>query len=128
MQKTLSQPLRLEGIGLHSGCRVNLVLKPAPINHGIVFSRVDLPDKPKIPALYSNVVDTRNCTCLGDKQGNLVSTVEHLMAALSVAGVDNTLIEVDNQELPIMDSSAAVFFQAFTAPGALSEQNAPKKF
>ena len=128
MQKTLSQPLRLEGIGLHSGCRVNLVLKPAPVNHGIVFSRVDLPDKPKIPALYSNVVDTRNCTCLGDKQGNLVSTVEHLMAALSVAGVDNTLIEVDNQELPIMDSSAAVFFQAFTAPGALRGQNAPKKF
>ena len=57
MQKTLSQPLRLEGIGLHSGCRVNLVLKPAPVNHGIVFSRVDLPDKSKIPALYSNVAE-----------------------------------------------------------------------
>ena len=128
MQKTLSHPIVIEGHGLHSGCQSHLVLNPAPINHGVVFCRTDLPDRPKFPALYSHVVDTRNCTCLGDNHGNVVSTVEHLMAALSVAGLDNTLIEVNGPELPIMDSSALVFFRSFMAPGVLVEQNAPKHY
>ena len=127
MQQTLAETLKLEGIGLHSGCVVNLTIKPAPVNHGIVFKRVDLPDMPEIPALYSNVVDTRNCTCLGDKNGNIVSTIEHLMAALSVVGIDNALIEVDNQELPIMDGSALVFFEKLSQAGAIIKQNAPRK-
>ena len=127
MQQTLAETLKLEGIGLHSGCVVNLTIKPAPVNHGIVFKRVDLPDMPEIPTLYSNVVDTRNCTCLGDKNGNIVSTIEHLMAALSVVGIDNALIEVDNQELPIMDGSALVFFEKLSQAGAIIKQNAPRK-
>jgi len=128
MQKTLAKQLKLEGIGLHSGCKVTLTINPAPINHGIVFKRIDLPDAPEISALYSNVVDTRNCTCLGDNKGNRVSTIEHLMAALVVTGVDNALIEVDNQELPIMDGSAKEFYNVLTAPHALQEQNAPRRY
>ncbi len=128
MQKTLSKQLKLEGIGLHSGCKVTLTINPAPTNYGIVFKRIDLPAQPEIKALYSNVVDTRNCTCLGDNQGNRVSTIEHLMAALSVAGVDNALIEVDNQELPIMDGSAKEFYQALMSENLLTIQNAPRKY
>lgn len=100
MQTTVSKTVQLSGIGLHSGCRVKMSVLPAPADTGIVFRRVDLPGKPEIRALYTNVVNTQNCTCLGDADGNLVSTIEHVMAALSVRGVDNAVVEVDNQELP----------------------------
>jgi len=127
MQQTLKHPLTIEGIGLHSGCKVKLVINPAPENHGIVFRRVDLPGQPKISALYSNVADTRNCTCLGDRQGTVVSTIEHLMAALRVAEIDNALIDVDNQELPIMDGSAKPFYDALSSAEILV-QKAPRKY
>ncbi len=126
-QHTLSQEVIIRGIGLHSGCDSILTLKPAPVGHGIVFRRVDLPDKPQIRALYSNVVDTRNCTCLGDGAGNVVSTVEHLMAALAVLEVDNVLIEINNQETPIMDGSALPFFRALQKVGTVA-QEAPRKY
>ena len=106
MQQTLKNQMTISGTGLHSGCQVKLVLKPLPVDSGIVFKRVDLPGEPEIKASYTNVIDTRNCTCLGDKQGNRVSTIEHLMAALRMCGIDNLLIETDNQEIPIMDGSA----------------------
>ena len=121
-QHTLSQEVIIRGIGLHSGCDSILTLKPAPVGHGIVFRRVDLPDKPQIRALYSNVVDTRNCTCLGDGAGNVVSTVEHLMAALAVLEVDNVLIEINNQETPIMDGSALPFFRALQKVGTVAQE------
>ena len=127
MQQTLAKPVSMKGIGLHSGCEVNLKLNPAPENFGIVFQRVDLAAKPEIKALYSNIVDTRNCSCLGDKAGNLVSTIEHLMAALAIAGIDNALIEVDNQELPIMDGSAKVFYDNLKNAELVS-QSAPRKY
>lgn len=123
MQKTLEQSFTLQGIGLHSGCRVNLTLNPAPENTGIVFRRTDKDGQPQIKALWSNVVDTRNCTCLG-ADGNRVSTIEHIMAALYMAGIDNVLIDVDNEELPIMDGSAKVFWEAFKKL-SLKEQKAP---
>lgn len=126
MQRTLKNSVKIAGIGLHSGCRVNLEVKPAPENSGIVFQRVDLPSQPQIKALYTNVVDTRNCTCLGDGKGNLVSTVEHLMAALCACGIDNALITTDNQEIPIMDGSAKVFYELLSA-AELAEQNAPRR-
>lgn len=126
MQKTLKNPVTFNGVGLHSGVDVVLTINPATENHGIIFKRVDIDPQPEIPALYSNVVDTRNCTCLGDKQGNLVSTIEHIMAALSVAGIDNALIEVNNQEIPIMDSSAQEFYQKLVEADKV-EQKAPKK-
>ena len=126
-QQTLKNELNLKGIGIHSGLEVNLKINPADENTGIVFCRVDLPTKPKIPALYSNVVDTKNCTCLGDSDKNIVSTIEHIMSALYIRGVDNALIEVDNQELPIMDGSAKVFYDALKEVPLVS-QNAPRKF
>ena len=103
MQQTLKNPLTVEGIGLHSGCKVKMTFLPAPANHGIVFCRTDLPGRPLIPALYTQVADTRNCTCLSDGKGAFVSTVEHLMAALRMVGVDNALLsaaELLCRELP----------------------------
>ena len=126
-QQTLAKPINLKGIGLHSGCEVNLTLNPAPENYGIVFKRVDLPNQPEFPAIYSGIVDTRNCSCLGDRAGNLVSTIEHLMASLAVKGIDNALIEVDNQELPIMDGSAKVFWDILKEVD-LVEQSVSRKY
>lgn len=125
MQHTLAKNVEIKGIGLHSGCESILRLKPAPENFGIVFKRVDLPGAPEVKALYSNVVDTRNCTCLGFS-GGVVSTIEHLMAALAVCGVDNALIEVNSQELPIMDGSALPFYEALLKTG-VSEQSQSRK-
>lgn len=127
MQKTLEKSISINGIGLHSGCNVSLNILPAKENTGIIFKRIDLPEQPEIKALYSNIVDTRNCSCLGDKKGNLVSTIEHLMGALYIKGIDNALIEVNNQELPIMDGSAKVFYDILKDV-PLKEQNAPKRF
>lgn len=126
MQQTLAKSIEIKGIGLHSGCETTLTLKPAPVNYGIVFKRTDLDGKPEIPALYSNVVDTRNCTCIADKNGNAVATIEHLMAALAVMEIDNLLIEINNQEMPIMDGSALPFFKALHQTGTV-EQNAPRR-
>lgn len=127
MQKTLEKSITIKGTGLHSGCEVTLTLNPAPENTGIVFKRTDLPLQPEIKALYSNIVDTRNCSCLGDGKGNLVSTIEHLMGALYIKGIDNALIEVNNQELPIMDGSAKVFYDILQDL-PLREQKAPRRF
>lgn len=125
-QHTLLKETEIKGIGLHSGCETTLRLLPAPAGHGIVFERTDLPGCPRIKALYSNVVDTRNCTCLGDSDGNIISTVEHLMAALSVLGIDNLLIKIDNQEMPIMDGSALPFLEALSRAG-VAEQREPRR-
>lgn len=127
MQTTLSNIIKLKGIGLHSGCDVNLTFNPALADTGIVFRRVDLPGKPEIKALYTNVVNTQNCTCLGDENGNMVSTVEHVMAALAIRGIDNAYVEVDNQELPIMDGSAKVFYDALKT-SELKELRAPRMY
>ena len=127
MQTTVSKTIQLSGVGLHSGCRVKMSVLPAPADTGIVFRRVDLPGKPEIRALYSNVVNTQNCTCLGDEKGNLVSTIEHVMAALSVRGVDNAVIEVDGQELPIMIGRGKFFYDALKAT-ELKDLTAPRMY
>lgn len=109
-QKTFEREITIEGTGLHSGCKSRLVISPAPADTGIVFIRSDLKDNNRFPALYDNVVDTRNCTCLGNASGQVVSTIEHLMAALYILGIDNAFIAVDGPEVPIMDGSAKVFY------------------
>ncbi len=109
-QRTFENKTEIKGIGLHSGCESRLVFNPAPENSGIVFVRSDMRDNNVFPALYSSVVDTRNCTCLGNSSGQIVSTIEHVMAALYALGIDNALIEVNNPEVPIMDGSAQVFY------------------
>ncbi|MBW1739820.1 MAG: UDP-3-O-acyl-N-acetylglucosamine deacetylase [Deltaproteobacteria bacterium] len=107
-QQTLARPVQCTGIGLHSGKKVNLTIKPAPVNHGIKFVRTDLPHRPIISAHFRNVIDTSLATTLGT-DGVIVSTVEHLMAAFAGLGIDNALVEVDAYEAPIMDGSAGPF-------------------
>ena len=111
MQKTFGETFEINGIGLHSGLPSKMTFYPAEANSGIVFVRADLPHKPEFKAVYNQVVDTRNCTCLGNAQKEIVSTIEHIMAALYILGVDNARIEVTNPETPIMDGSAKVFYE-----------------
>ena len=110
-QKTLSKPLTLEGIGLHSGkhCIVNIL--PGAVDQGIVFKRIDLKKNNIIEAKYYNVSAAVLCTTLENNHGAKVSTVEHLLASLYIAGIDNALIEVDSDEIPIMDGSARDFLK-----------------
>lgn len=110
MQKTFGEIFEINGIGLHSGLPSKMTFYPAEANSGIVFVRADLLHKPEFKAVYNLVVDTRNCTCLGNAQKEVVSTIEHIMAALYILGVDNARIEVTNPETPIMDGSAKVFY------------------
>ncbi len=107
-QRTLARHVECTGIGLHSGKKVNLTIKPAPVNHGIKFVRIDLPHKPVISAHFRNVVDTSLATTLG-ADGVIVSTVEHLMATFTGLSIDNALVEMDAYEAPIMDGSAEPF-------------------
>ncbi len=107
-QQTLARPVQCVGIGLHSGRKVTLTIKPAPVNHGIKFVRTDLPHRPVISAHFRNVIDTSLATTLGT-DGVIVSTVEHLMAAFSGHWIDNALVEMDAYEAPIMDGSAGPF-------------------
>ena len=107
-QQTLAQPLTFSGIGLHLGRPVEVTIHPAGANHGLRFVRADLPGRPEILAHYSKVVDTTRATTLGEGRVRL-STVEHLLAALRGAGVDNARIAVTGPEVPIMDGSAAPF-------------------
>ncbi|EPX64524.1 UDP-3-O-[3-hydroxymyristoyl] N-acetylglucosamine deacetylase [Cystobacter fuscus DSM 2262] len=124
-QRTLLQPVRCQGVGLHSGAPVNLSLLPAPVNHGIVFVRTDTPRPVAIPALTEYVVDTSLATTLG-KDGVKVSTVEHLMSALAGMGLDNVRVEVDGPEVPIMDGSAAPFSSLISEAG-VREQEEPRR-
>lgn len=125
-QLTLKESFAVSGKGLHSGLDIKAVFNPAPENHGYKFRRVDLPGQPVIEALAENVVDTRRGTVLG-KNDALVSTVEHALAALYAAGVDNCLIDVDAPELPILDGSARTYVEELERVG-LEEQNADKDF
>lgn len=127
MQKTLGKSVEISGIGLHSGCESKMTFYPAAENSGVVFVRSDLNGNNEFPALYNHVVDTRNCTCLGNQDKQVVSTIEHIMAALSVLGIDNVRIEINNPELPIMDGSAKVFYDILKNV-AIVEQNAKRRY
>ena len=127
MQKTFSEIFEIQGIGLHSGLPSKMTFYPADANSGIVFVRADLPNKPEFKALNGQVVDTRNCTCLGNEKKEIVSTIEHIMAALYVLGVDNARIEVTNPETPIMDGSAKVFYDELKKV-PLKELSAKRKY
>ena len=108
-QKTLSKPISFVGIGLHSGKTSKVVIHPGKADQGIIFERVDLNENNLIEANYSNVSSAKLCTTLENNFGARVSTVEHLLAALYIAGIDNAKVEVDNEEIPIMDGSAKNF-------------------
>lgn len=125
-QRTVKAAIDCVGIGVHSGRRVNLTIRPAAADHGIVFRRTDLGRD--IAASFDNVSDTRLCTVLADTAmpSARVGTVEHLMAALSALSIDNALIEVDGPEIPILDGSAAPFLFLLDCAGWL-ELEAPSR-
>jgi UDP-3-O-[3-hydroxymyristoyl] N-acetylglucosamine deacetylase len=125
-QRTLKNTIRATGVGLHTGEKVYLTLRPAVPDTGIVFRRVDLPEPVEIRAEPYAVGDTRLSSCL-TKDGVRVSTVEHLMSALAGLGVDNVYVDLTAPEVPIMDGSAGPFVFLLQSAG-LEEQNAPKTF
>jgi UDP-3-O-[3-hydroxymyristoyl] N-acetylglucosamine deacetylase len=125
-QRTLKNMIRATGVGLHTGRKVELTLRPAAPNTGIVFRRVDLPQVVEIAADPFSVTDTRLCSAL-EGGGGKVMTVEHLMSALAGLGIDNVYIDLDSAEVPIMDGSASPFVFLIQSAG-IEEQNAPKKF
>jgi UDP-3-O-[3-hydroxymyristoyl] N-acetylglucosamine deacetylase len=108
-QKTLLNPVSFEGVGLHSGKKVKIKILPGEENQGLIFKRVDLKKNNLIAANYKNVSSAKLCTTLENNYGVKISTVEHLLAALYIIGIDNAIIEVDNEEVPIMDGSAKLF-------------------
>ena len=112
-QKTLSREVRFKGIGLHSGKVSSVNVIPAREGEGIVFKRVDLKKNNEIKANFKNVTSAKLCTTLENNHGVKVSTVEHLLAALYIVGIDNAIIEIDNEEVPIMDGSSRDFINAF---------------
>ena len=125
VQTTLKSAISLEGVGLHSGKRCRMVVRPASVEHGIWFRRVDVePRKALIPAQYHVVEQTPLCTRLVNDHGTSVSTVEHIMAALAGCGVHNALLDVDGPEIPVRDGSSAEFVKAFLSKG-FTRQTAP---
>jgi UDP-3-O-[3-hydroxymyristoyl] N-acetylglucosamine deacetylase len=125
-QRTLKNSIKATGIGLHTGQKVYLTLKPAPIDTGITFRRTDLTPAVDIEGFATNVVSTTLSTNLGEGDVR-VATVEHLMSALAGLGIDNAVVELSAEEVPIMDGSAAPFVFLVQSAG-IEEQDAPKKF
>ncbi len=125
-QRTLKNTIKAVGVGLHTGERIRLTLKPAEADYGIYFKRVDLGDTVGIKAHAENVGDTTLSTTLGTGK-NCVSTVEHLLSAIAGLGVDNAVIEIDGPEVPIMDGSASPFVFLIQSAGVIN-QAAPKRF
>ncbi|MDO4430866.1 MAG: UDP-3-O-acyl-N-acetylglucosamine deacetylase [Lonepinella koalarum] len=126
-QRTLKQSIKVTGVGLHSGNKVTLTLRPAAVNTGIIYCRTDLNPPVEFQAKAEAVRDTMLCTALINDQGVRVSTVEHLNAALAALGIDNVIIEVDAPEIPIMDGSSSPFIYLLLDAG-IEEQNVAKKF
>lgn len=125
-QRTLKNIIRATGIGLHTGEKISLTLRPAAADVGIVFRRIDLPVPVEIEACPQNVGDTQLSTTLV-KDGVRISTVEHLLSAFAGLGIDNAYVDVSAPEVPIMDGSAGPFIFLIQSAG-IEEQNAPKKF
>jgi UDP-3-O-[3-hydroxymyristoyl] N-acetylglucosamine deacetylase len=117
-QKTIKESVQLEGVGLHNGIKVNLSLIPAEVNSGITFKRKDIDDsKNIIEASYKNVSASALCTKIKNSHDVSVSTIEHLMGSLYGIGIDNALIEIDNEEVPILDGSAKIFIEKILSAG-----------
>jgi len=125
-QKTINSNITLNGVGLHSGLEANLLIKPAEPNSGIVFKRTDVRENNIIIPNIFNVSSAVFCTTISNSHGISVSTIEHLMGALYGIGIDNALIEISNQEVPIFDGSAKVFVEAISKVG-IENSDAPIK-
>ena len=116
-QKTINQNITFNGVGLHSGLAVTMTVKPAAPNTGIIFKRIDLKENNVVVPNIFNVSSAVFCTTISNDHGVSVSTIEHLMGALYGLGIDNALIEIDNQEVPILDGSAKLFVEAISKIG-----------
>lgn len=125
-QRTLRHSINATGIGLHTGAKVHMQLRPAAPDQGIVFRRTDLPEPLDIPARGDHVCETTLCTTLG-RDGVQIATVEHLMAAFAGLGIDNAYVDLNGPEVPIMDGSAGPFVFLIQSAGIV-EQNVPKRF
>lgn len=125
-QRTIEKPASYNGVGLHTGKRVTITFRPAPINTGIQFVRLDLPNRPSIQADIDHVTDVSRGTTLGDGQAR-VCTVEHVLSALAGMQIDNLLVELDSEEAPVGDGSALPFVDALLKAG-LQEQDSPKDY
>lgn len=126
-QRTIKEAVQVTGIGLHKGDKVTMTLRPAPAMTGIIFRRIDLTPFADIPVSAKGVGDTMLCTCLSNEDGVTISTIEHLCSALAGLGIDNIIVEIDSDELPIMDGSASPFIFLLQSAG-IEELAAPKKF
>ena len=126
-QKTISKQIEFKGIGLHSGIKCSVNIMPANENHGIVFKRIDLKENNTIKANFENVSSAKLCTTIQNKFNVSVSTVEHLLAALYITGIDNALIEVNAPEVPIMDGSSKEFVETIFKT-EIKKQNAKRKY
>ena len=121
-QKTISEPLTFKGVGLHSGLEVNLTLKPAEPNSGILFKRIDLKENNILIPSFLHVTNTSLNTTISNEFGVKVSTIEHLMGALFGLGIDNVVVEIDNEEVPILDGSAKLFVEKIVSSGFKTSQ------
>ena len=126
-QKTIKHPVKFNGVGLHSGKKVELTIKPASPNSGIIFKRIDLKKNNLIVPNVFNVSSANLCTTISNEFGAKVSTIEHLMSAMYVLGLDNAVIELDSEEVPIMDGSAKDFVEKIVSTGFIVS-DIPLKF
>jgi len=125
-QKTINKDITFKGVGLHCGLTATMTIKPAEPNSGIIFKRIDLKENNIIIPNIFNVSSAVFCTTISNETGASVSTIEHLMGALYGSGIDNALIEIDNQEVPILDGSAKLFIEAISQTG-IRNSNEPIK-
>jgi len=121
-QRTVSKKISIDGIGIHTGLKANLDILPAHPNTGIIFKRVDIKKNNIIIPTYNNVVDTTLCTTISNDYGAKVSTIEHLMGAFYGLGIDNAIVELNSQEVPIMDGSAKQFVELILQAGIQSSE------
>ena len=125
-QKTINRDIIFKGVGLHSGANVTMTVKPAEPNSGILFKRVDLKENNIVVPNIFNVSSAVFCTTIANESGVSISTIEHLMGALYGLGIDNALVEIDNQEVPILDGSAKIFIEEISKVG-IKNSEAPIK-
>ena len=125
-QKTINRDITFKGVGLHSGANVTMTVKPAKPNSGILFKRVDLKENNIVVPNIFNVSSAVFCTTIANESGVSISTIEHLMGALYGLGIDNALVEIDNQEVPILDGSAKIFIEEISKVG-IKNSEAPIK-
>ena len=125
-QKTINKDIIFKGVGLHSGANVTMTVKPANPNSGILFKRIDLKENNIIVPNIFNVSSAVFCTTISNESGASISTIEHLMGSLYGIGIDNALVEIDNQEVPILDGSAKLFIEAISKVG-IKNSEAPIK-